>query len=112
MNTLLCGLFALAVVFPVPAAGFTSSDKDFLCRHVSSAFGVNEVVKAVTMYRQIFGSAPSGMWPGERVLAQPVLEILRENGRVWSATDDKNLKRSAPRANPTPLPPPRKGTRA
>jgi alpha-amylase/alpha-mannosidase (GH57 family) len=63
-----------------------------------------QVVKAVKFYRETFGTAPLGMWPGEGSLAQPVLEILRENGIIWSATDVKNLVRSDPPGRPNSTP--------
>ena len=37
-----------------------------------------QVVKAVSMYKKIFGVAPTGMWPGEGSVAQPVLEVFRD----------------------------------
>jgi alpha-amylase/alpha-mannosidase (GH57 family) len=59
-----------------------------------------QVVKAVKMYRAIFGVPPSGMWPGEGSVAQPVLNILRENGILWTASDVRILHRSEPRGMP------------
>jgi len=55
-----------------------------------------QVVKAVKMYTAIFGAPPSGMWPGEGSVAQPVLEILCKNGILWTASDVRVLQRSAP----------------
>ena len=55
-----------------------------------------QVLKAVRMYREIFGMNPSGMWPGEGSVAQPVLNVLRDNGILWTASDVKVLKRSRP----------------
>lgn len=62
-----------------------------------------QVAKAVRMYRDIFQTAPTGMWPGEGSVAQPVLGILRKNGILWTASDVKVLHRSRPagRANTT-----------
>jgi alpha-amylase/alpha-mannosidase (GH57 family) len=54
------------------------------------------VVKSVKFYKEIFGVAPTGMWPGEGSVAQPVLRILRDNGILWTASDVKVLKRSEP----------------
>jgi alpha-amylase/alpha-mannosidase (GH57 family) len=59
-----------------------------------------QVVKAVNMYTAIFGVPPSGMWPGEGSVAQPVLNILRENGILWTASDVRVLQRSEPRGMP------------
>jgi alpha-amylase/alpha-mannosidase (GH57 family) len=64
-----------------------------------------QVVKAVRMYKKIFGVAPTGMWPGEGSVAQPVLEILRSNGILWTASDVRVLQRSRPtgQSNTTPF---------
>jgi alpha-amylase/alpha-mannosidase (GH57 family) len=63
-----------------------------------------QVVKAVTMYREIFGVPPTGMWPGEGSLAQAVLPILRANGILWTASDVKVLVRSEPQDQPNTSP--------
>jgi alpha-amylase/alpha-mannosidase (GH57 family) len=63
-----------------------------------------QVVKAVNMYTAIFGVPPSGMWPGEGSVAQPVLEILRKNGILWTASDVRVLQRSEPRGVPNTTP--------
>ncbi len=56
-----------------------------------------QVVKAVKMYKEVFGVAPTGMWPGEGSVAQPVLNVLRRNGILWTASDVKVLTRSEPK---------------
>lgn len=58
------------------------------------------VVKAVKMYKEIFGRAPTGMWPAEGSVAQPVLNIFRRNGILWGASDVKVLDRSEPGKQP------------
>lgn len=63
-----------------------------------------QVAKAVQLYRDFFGRSPKGLWPGEGSVAQPVLEILRENGIIWTASDEKLLKRSIPEAQPNTSP--------
>ncbi len=63
-----------------------------------------QVVKAVRMYRSIFGADPTGMWPGEGSVAQPVLEILRDNGILWTASDVKVLRNSRPAGMPNTTP--------
>jgi alpha-amylase/alpha-mannosidase (GH57 family) len=64
-----------------------------------------QIAKAVKMYREIFGVAPTGMWPGEGSVAQPVLNIFRRNGILWTASDVKVLARSEPpdQQNTTPF---------
>jgi len=63
-----------------------------------------QVAKAVRMYTNIFGFAPTGMWPGEGSVAQPVLEILRSNGILWTASDVRVLQRSRPSDQPNTTP--------
>lgn len=63
-----------------------------------------QVVKAVRMYKSIFGYGPTGMWPGEGSVAQPVLEILRSNGILWTASDVRVLQRSRPSGRPNTTP--------
>jgi hypothetical protein len=63
-----------------------------------------QVAKAVRMYREIFGFAPTGMWPGEGSVAQPVLSVLRSNGILWTASDVKVLQRSDPQHQPNTTP--------
>ncbi len=64
-----------------------------------------QVAKAVKMYREIFGANPSGMWPGEGSVAQPVLSVLSNHGIVWTASDVKALQHSKPgdRTNTSPF---------
>jgi alpha-amylase/alpha-mannosidase (GH57 family) len=59
-----------------------------------------QVVKAIHMYRDIFGASPTGMWPGEGSVAQPMLELLRSKGILWTASDVKVLARSRPPGKP------------
>lgn len=63
-----------------------------------------QVVRAVKMYQEIFGTPPTGMWPGEGSVAQPVLPILRSNGILWTASDVKVLARSEPKDQPNTSP--------
>jgi alpha-amylase/alpha-mannosidase (GH57 family) len=62
------------------------------------------VVTSVRFYKEIFGAAPTGMWPGEGSVAQPILSILRDNGILWTASDVKVLKRSEPGDMPNTTP--------
>jgi alpha-amylase/alpha-mannosidase (GH57 family) len=63
-----------------------------------------QVAKAVRFYTSIFGSAPSGMWPGEGSISQQALDVMRESGIRWTASDAKILARSEPpnQANTSP----------
>jgi alpha-amylase/alpha-mannosidase (GH57 family) len=62
-----------------------------------------QVAKAVRFYTKIFGTPPTGMWPGEGSVAQEILPILRKHGILWTASDVKVLSRSRPsgKANAT-----------
>ena len=59
-----------------------------------------QVEKSIRMYKEVFGTAPVGMWPGEGAVAQPILGVLRENGIIWTASDVKVLTRSDPPNQP------------
>ena len=63
-----------------------------------------QVAKAVMMYREIFGEGPTGMWPGEGSVAQPILNVFRTNGILWTASDAKILARSLPANQPNITP--------
>ncbi len=63
-----------------------------------------QIAKAVRFYRETFGWAPTGMWPGEGSVAQPVLEHLRSNGILWTASDVRVLQRSRPSGRPNTTP--------
>jgi alpha-amylase/alpha-mannosidase (GH57 family) len=63
-----------------------------------------QVTKAVVMYRELFGSNPTGMWPGEGSVAQPILGVLARNGILWTASDEKVLKHSIPLDQPNTSP--------
>lgn len=57
-----------------------------------------QVARAVRFYTKVFGSPPTGMWPGEGAVSQQVLPILRKYGILWTASDEKVLRRSHPAA--------------
>ncbi len=63
-----------------------------------------QVAKAVKFYKEMFGVAPTGMWPAEGAVAQPVLPLLRKHGVWWAATDVKVLQRSDPAGQPNTTP--------
>jgi alpha-amylase/alpha-mannosidase (GH57 family) len=63
-----------------------------------------QVAKGVEMYTRIFGVPPTGMWPGEGAVAQPILTLLRRNGILWTASDVKVLTRSSPPGQPNTTP--------
>jgi alpha-amylase/alpha-mannosidase (GH57 family) len=63
-----------------------------------------QVAKGVGLYAKIFGVRPTGMWPGEGAVAQPVLATFRNNGILWTASDVKVLTRSHPPGQPNTTP--------
>ena len=63
-----------------------------------------QVAKAVTFFRETFGLAPFGMWPGEGSVAQDVLSVFSRRGVTWVASDEKILYRSKPANQPVYYP--------
>jgi alpha-amylase/alpha-mannosidase (GH57 family) len=59
-----------------------------------------QVEKAVAYFTQQFGMPPSGMWPAEGSVANDILPIFNQHHIRWIATDEKNLARSKPNAQP------------
>jgi alpha-amylase/alpha-mannosidase (GH57 family) len=53
-----------------------------------------QVASAVEQYRELFGRAPTGMWPSEGAVAQFVIPILARHGIAWICTDEGVLSRS------------------
>lgn len=53
-----------------------------------------QVAKAVKYYKDLFGVAPKGMWPGEGSVAESVVSAFTSNGLLWVATDQDVLKNS------------------
>lgn len=53
-----------------------------------------QVSNAIDFYQNIFGNAPSGMWPSEGSLSNEVLEILSNNNLQWAASDEMVLANS------------------
>ncbi len=68
---------------PLPAPAFSYPDD-------ASA----QVAKAVRYYRDIFGAAPSGMWPGEGSVSQAAVQVFHQNGIRWIATGQENIEQS------------------
>jgi len=59
-----------------------------------------QVAKAVNKFKEIFGTKPAGMWPGEGSIAHDVIPVFSHQGIKWIATDQKILERSKTGANP------------
>lgn len=52
------------------------------------------VEKAVDYYTDLFGVAPSGLWPSEGAVAQEIVGIVADAGFQWMASDDQVLRYS------------------
>jgi alpha-amylase/alpha-mannosidase (GH57 family) len=44
--------------------------------------------KGIKTYEDLFGKRPAGIWPSEGSLSTEVLDMLSENGLLWTATDE------------------------
>lgn len=53
-----------------------------------------QVEKALSYFEKKFGARPSGMWPSEGSVSEPVLAMLAECGVKWAATDEEILRKS------------------
>jgi alpha-amylase/alpha-mannosidase (GH57 family) len=56
-----------------------------------------QVARAVRLYREKFGAAPTGMWPAEGAVAEEVLPYFEEAGVAWIASDEGVLALSGDR---------------
>ena len=60
---------------------------------------------AIDSHRQRFGSEPSGVWPAEGAVSEPLLDILAGHGRQWCASGEGVLANSLHKSYPDqPLP--------
>jgi alpha-amylase/alpha-mannosidase (GH57 family) len=53
-----------------------------------------QVRRALEYHRQLFGTAPVGMWPAEGSVAEEIIPLLAESGIQWIGTDEGVLARS------------------
>jgi alpha-amylase/alpha-mannosidase (GH57 family) len=56
-----------------------------------------QVARALRLYRDKFGAAPTGMWPAEGAVAEEVLPYFDEAGVAWIASDEGVLALSGER---------------
>jgi alpha-amylase/alpha-mannosidase (GH57 family) len=54
--------------------------------------------RAVEQHREIFGSAPTGMWPAEGSVCHGMIPLVAQHGIRWIATDEHILHHSMPGA--------------
>jgi len=50
--------------------------------------------RAVEYYTDLFGRAPSGLWPAEGSVAQEIVSLVADGGFEWMASDDQVLRYS------------------
>ncbi len=53
-----------------------------------------QIARAVALYRETFGSAPVGFWPAEGSVDEASVELYKEFGIRWIATDEMILFKS------------------
>jgi alpha-amylase/alpha-mannosidase (GH57 family) len=53
-----------------------------------------QVERALVYHRDLFGAAPTGMWPAEGSVAEEIVPILADAGIRWIGTDEGVLARS------------------
>ncbi len=52
------------------------------------------VVRAYEYYQEKFGRPPKGLWPGEGAVADSIVDLVKEAGFQWMASDKNVLARS------------------
>jgi alpha-amylase/alpha-mannosidase (GH57 family) len=52
------------------------------------------VRRAIEQHEQVFGCKPTGMWPAEGSVCQPMIPLVAEHGIRWIATDEEILSAS------------------
>ncbi len=55
---------------------------------------VVQLQKAVTLYKDVFGRAPRGLWPSEGSVSVDIIKLIKEAGFNWAATDEEILTNS------------------
>jgi alpha-amylase/alpha-mannosidase (GH57 family) len=83
---LLCDIRTAQTAMPrvvLPAATF---------RHPEDARA--QIRRGISYFSEIFGFAPTGMWPSEGSVSNETLAIITESGIRWIATDEEILQKS------------------
>jgi alpha-amylase/alpha-mannosidase (GH57 family) len=52
------------------------------------------IERGVALHKELFGSAPKGMWPSEGSVSQEIIPAIAQAGIEWIATDEEILARS------------------
>ena len=55
---------------------------------------IGQLVKSVSMYKELFGRAPSGLWPAEGAVSQDIVKIVGDAGFSWMASGEQVLAKS------------------
>ena len=63
-------------------------------RFLQADDALEQMRRAVDFHAKVFGKAPAGMWPSEGSVSNEVLELARQVGLKWMATDEGVLGRS------------------
>lgn len=53
-----------------------------------------QIERAVKFYEELFGHSPKGMWPSEGSVSEEVVELIKNAGIKWIATDEEILSKS------------------
>lgn len=56
-----------------------------------------QLERAVNFHKEIFGTAPKGMWPSEGSVSEEALALIASKGIEWVATDEEILEASSRR---------------
>ena len=55
---------------------------------------IEQVERSIALYEETFGAKPTGFWPAEGAVDEESVEIYKERGLSWIATDEAILFRS------------------
>ena len=55
---------------------------------------IEQVERSIALYEETFGTKPTGFWPAEGAVDEESVEIYKERGLSWIATDEAILFRS------------------
>ena len=53
-----------------------------------------QIKLGIEYYQELFGQAPTGMWPAEGAVAQEIVGMVAQGGIQWMASDEEVLARS------------------
>lgn len=53
-----------------------------------------QVASSIKRFKEVFGQAPSGIWPSEQCISPEMLEMLAELGVKWTITDEGILAKT------------------